>query len=442
LIITAIEKPAMPAHDNEAEEAILGAILLAPHVFDTVCEEVTAQDFYEPSHRSIFAAMFRLGESGHPIDHITISDELKRTGELEGIGGSARVAELIQVVAAPTNVGTHCRIVREQAQRRNLRRIGYDIYLRAGDEQQPVADLVEHSEGAFLALDHANDGSPIPISDLVNDRLTHLEMLNRQQATVTGVPTGFRSLDKLTAGLHPGTLNIIAARTAMGKTALALSIAAHVALREHRHVQIYSLEMSKEQLTDRLLSMVASVDSQAMRRGQLTDAEKARLASAGDELARARLHIDDTGGLTLSELRRRARRLKAKHDTALLIVDYLQLMTPGFRAESRQQEVSDISRRLKILAKELGIPVLALSQLNRKVEGRDDKRPVLSDLRESGAIEQDADLVAFIYRDEVNNLDSPDRGIAEILIRKQRSGPVGELRLLFREQYVRFEELP
>ncbi len=316
MTITTLEQPTVPPHDYEAEEAILGAILLAPHIFDTVCEQVTAQDFYEPSHRSIFVAMCRLGESGRPIDHITISEELKKTGDLEGVGGMARVAELIQVVAAPTNVSTHCRIVREKAQRRNLRRIGHDLYVQAGDEQQRVADLIEYSEQDILALDQVSVGGPIPISHLVNDRLTHLDMLRRQEVTITGVPTGFPSLDKLTAGLQPGTLNIIAARPSMGKTSLALAIAAHVALREHRPVQIYSLEMSQEELTDRLLSLEASVDSHAMRTGHLNDAERSRLASAGDELSRAALHIDDFGNLTLAQLRRRARRMKAKHGTA------------------------------------------------------------------------------------------------------------------------------
>ncbi|WHZ16878.1 MAG: Replicative DNA helicase (DnaB) [Nitrospira sp.] len=438
-----IEQPCLPPHDLEAEQAILGAILLCPAVLATVGELVTEQDFYDAPHRAIFAAMGQLENAGRAIDHITVSEELRRTGTLQEVGGSAAVAELIQAVPSASNVMTHCRVVREKARRRELRRIGYDLCVQAYDEKASLPAIVEEAEQAILALDQANTAQAIaPIRQLVTDRLTHLETLYKQKTPITGVPTGFTSLDKLTAGLQPGTLNIIAARPSMGKTALALSIAAHVAMREHHPVQIFSLEMSKEELTDRLLSLAALVDLHAIRTGQVGKAEWARIATAADQISNAPLHIDDSGTLTVTQLRRRARRAKAKTGMALMVVDYLQLMTPSLRGESRQQEISEISRSLKLLAKELAVPVVALSQLSRKVEDRTDKRPMLSDLRESGAIEQDADLVAFIYRDEVYNPDSLDKGIAEVLVRKHRSGPIGEQKLLFREQYAKFEELP
>lgn len=440
-----IEQPSVPPHDQEAEQAILGAILLCPGIMATVGELVAEQDFYYSPHRAIFAAMCRLGDTGRAIDHITVSEELKRVGTLDEIGGAAVVAELIQVVPSATNATTHCRIVREKARRRDLRRIGYNLCAQAYDERESLPEIIEQSEQAILALDQANAGQATPpIDQLVKDRLEHLDALFKRKATITGIPTGFKSLDRLTTGLHPGTLNIIAARPSMGKTALALSIAAHVALREQRPVQIFSLEMSKEELVDRLLSLTALVDLHVIRTGHVGRADWVRIANASEKLSNAPLHIDDSGAVTMAQLRRRARRVKAKNGMALMIVDYLQLMTPISRGESRQQEISDISRSLKLLAKELTVPIVALSQLNRKVEERHihERRPLLSDLRDSGAIEQDADLVAFIYRDEVYNPDTLDKGIAEVLVRKHRSGPIGEQKLLFREQYAKFEELP
>lgn len=438
-----LEQPSMPPHDLEAEQAILGAILLYPQILATVSELVTEQDFYDSPHRAIFTAMCRLENADRAIDHITVSEELKRAGTFQEVGGSAAVADLIQAVPSATNVATHCRMVREKAHRRSIRRIGYDLCTKAYDEKESLPAIVEQVEQAIFALDQANTVQNLPsISQLVNDRLAHLDTLYKQKSPITGVPTGFQSLDKLTAGFQPGTLNIIAARPSMGKTALALTIAAQVALCQHRPVQIFSLEMSKEELADRLLSLVALVDLHAIRTGQVGRDDWARIGDAADQLSNAPLHIDDSGTLTIAQLRRRARRAKAKTGMALMIVDYLQLMTASSRGESRQQEISEISRSLKLLAKELAMPIVALSQLSRKVEDREDKRPMLSDLRESGAIEQDADLVAFIYRDEVYNPDSLDRGIAEVLIRKHRSGPIGEQKLLFQEKFAKFEELP
>lgn len=437
------EHLAIPPHDLDAERAILGAILLCPAVLATVGELVQETDFYDSRHQAIFSAMCRLENAGSTIDHIVVSEELRREGLLEKVGGSAAVAELIETVATAANVTIHCRVVQEKARRRLLRRMAFDLFTRSNDEQEPLDALIDQAEQAiFGGQDSEQASSQITTAQLVKERLQHLQTLYKRQRPFTGISTGFAALDRLTAGLQPGTLNIIAARPSMGKTALALSIAAHVALHERLPVQIFSLEMSKEELVDRLLALIALVDLHAIRTGQVSGDEWFRLAEAANQLENAPLHIDDAGAVTMAQLRRRGRRAKAKTGLALMIVDYLQLMTPNLRGESRQQEISDMSRALKLLAKELGVPIIALSQLNRKVEERGDKRPMLSDLRESGAIEQDADLVAFIYRDEVYNPDSFDRGIADILIRKHRSGPIGEHRLLFRERYAKFEDLP
>jgi replicative DNA helicase len=443
MTMTTTDRPTMPPHDLDAERAILGSILICPEVLATVGELVQETDFYDSHHQAVFSAMCRLENAGVALDHIVVAEELKRVGLLAQIGGSAAVAELIETVATAANVSTHCRIVREKSRRRELRRMAFDLFTRSTDTQEPLDALTEQAERVIFAGDDANRASSLmPIAQLVNERLSHLEKLYKSQRTITGISTGFAALDRLTAGLQPGTLNIIAARPSMGKTALALSIAAHVALETNLPVQIFSLEMSKEELADRLFSLTAQIDLHAIRTGRVAKADWYRLATSADQLSNAPLYIDDSGSLTMTQLRLRARRAKAKTGMALMIVDYLQLMTPSLRGESRQQEISDMSRALKILAKELGTPIIALSQLNRKVEERGDKRPMLSDLRESGAIEQDADLVAFIYRDEVYNPDSLDKGIAEILVRKHRSGPVGEQKLLFREQYAKFEELP
>lgn len=435
-----MEQPTIPPHDLEAERAILGAILLCPEVLATVGELIQETDFYDSRHQAIFSAMCALESKGSAIDYILVVETLKQEGQLEKVGGNAAVAELIDIVASAANVATHCRVVREKARRRELRRMAFDLYTRSIDPEHTLEELAEHAER--LAFVGESSQAMPAISQLVNDRINHLETLYKGRKTFTGISTGFAVLDRLTAGLQPGTLNIVAARPSMGKTALALSIAAHVALHEKLPVQIFSLEMSKEELTDRLFALTAGINLHSIRTGNVSKADWFLLAEAANQLGNAPLHIDDSGSVTMAHLRRSARRAKAKTGLAMMIVDYLQLMTTGLRGESRQQEISDMSRGLKLLAKELAIPIIALSQLNRKVEERGDKRPMLSDLRESGAIEQDADLVAFIYRDEVYNPDSLDRGIAEILVRKHRSGPIGEQRLLFREQYAKFEDLP
>lgn len=436
-----IEQPAMPPHDLDAERAILGAVLLHPPALEIVGEIIRTDDFYDARHRDIYSAMGRLEQASRQIDHITVCEALQAAGRLQQVGGAAAVAELINAVASPANVQTHCRIVREKAQRRSLRRISYELHANACDEQESLSQLIEQTEQKLLAVESdSDDAAPRSMAENVSDRLRHLDLLYKRKIQA-GLSTGLPSLDNLTAGFKPGNLIIVAARPAMGKTGLALTIAARIAIQQRLPVHVFSLEMTRDELTDRLLAMTGTVDLKALQTGKLSGEEWWRVAEAAGRLEHAPLHIDDRGSVALPQLRRRARRAKAKHGMALLVVDYLQLISPSTRSESRQQDISDISRGLKLLAKELYVPVVALSQLNRKVDDRGDQRPLLSDLRDSGAIEQDADVVMFIYRDEVYHKDSEDKGIAEILIRKQRNGPVGMRRLVFIERYAQFCEL-
>lgn len=427
------------AQDLEAERAVLGSLLLDPASFDLAADLLGESDFARSAHRTIFGAMHRLVDRDDPLDNLTLSDELQRAGQLEAVGGAAYLAELIQDTPSAANLRAHCRIVREQAQRRRLIQIGATLQLQAQDPERSVADVVETAERELLAVQQGTrTGNDTPIGEIVIERLARLQEIQRNPAMITGVPTGFPELDTLLGGLHAGNLVIIGARPSMGKTSLALNIAAHLAFEQGLPVLIFSLEMSKEELADRLLSATASVSLHDLRTARVKQDGWWRLTEAGQRLHDAPLTIDDTGSVTVAQIRSRARRQKAKHGLALVIVDYLQLLT-GQRAESRQQEVSDLSRSLKQLAKELEVPILVLSQLNRELERRENKKPILADLRESGAIEQDADVVMFLYRDEIYNEDSPDRGIAEVLVRKHRNGPVGERRLHFLEQFTRFE---
>jgi replicative DNA helicase len=436
-----LDQLCLPPHNLEVERAILGTVLLHPPVLETVGELIRETDFYDSRHQAIFAAMCHLDQVDRPIDHITVCEALKAANKLQHVGGSGVVAELIAEVSSAANIHTHCRIVREKAQRRILRKIAYDLSAHASDEQEPLALLIERAEQAILSLEaDQREAEPKCMADNVSERLHHLEEIFKKNIPA-GLSTGFASLDHITAGFKPGNLSVLAARPGMGKTGLALSVALYIILNLRLPVHLFSLEMTRGELTDRLLSMIALVDLRAMQTGSLKDDEWWKLADAAQQLETAPLYLDDRGTVTLPQLRRRARRAKAKHGMALLIVDYLQLIAPTGKSESRQQDVSEISRGLKLLSKELSVPVLALAQLNRKADDRSDQRPLLSDLRDSGAIEQDADLVMFIYRDEVYHKDTEDRGIAEILIRKQRNGPIGERRLLFLERYAKFCEL-
>lgn len=370
-----------------------------------------------------------------------VCDALRAANKLEFVGGSSGIAELQAEVSTAANIQMHCRIVREKSQRRRLRMVAHDILLQADNGQESLAQIIEQAEQAILALDgDQHDQGPRSMVENVTERVNFLQQLSAGQIQA-GISTGLPSWDGITAGLKPGNLVIVAARPGMGKTAFVMTIATFIALHLKLPVHFFSLEMTKEELTDRFISQVGEVDLRNLQTGSLRKDDWWKVADAAAKLEQAPLHIDDRGTVTVPQLRRRARRAKAKHGMALLIVDYLQLITPSTRSESRQQDISEISRSLKLLAKELAVPIVALSQLNRRVDDRSDQRPILSDLRDSGAIEQDADLVAFIYRDEVYHQDSEDRGIAEILIRKQRNGPIGERRLAFIDHYTKFKEL-
>ena len=436
--------PRLPPQNLEAEQSVLGAILLDNESMAKAMEILTEEDFYRTAHRKIYVAMLELSESGEVIDHITLTEHLKGRGELEAVGGSAYLAELVQMVPTAANIKYHCRIVRDKALLRGLINTSTEVVSRGYDGSAPVEDLLDFAERSVFSLAQGKLGrSFIKLKEIIKESLDYVDVLSRRdQKTVTGVATGFIELDELTAGLQPSDLIVIAARPSMGKTSLALGIAQHAAIKHDHVVGIFSLEMAKAQLVLRMLSSEARVDSHALRIGRLQKEDWWRLAEAAGKLEQAPIFIDDSGALTVQQMRGKARRLKAEQKRLdLLIVDYLQLMQGRGDAESRQQEISDISRSLKALAKELDVPVIALSQLSRAVESRKPPIPMLADLRESGAIEQDADVVIFIYRDEVYESDSEKKGIADILVKKHRNGPTGDRQLVFLDKFAKFENL-
>jgi replicative DNA helicase len=435
--------PRLPPQNLEAEQSVLGAILLDNDSMAKSMEILTEEDFYRTAHRKIYRAMLELSGGGEVIDHITLSEHLKVNTELEAVGGSAYLAELVQGVPTAANVKYHCRIVRDKALLRGLISTSTEVIAR-GYDGSPVEDLLDFAERSVFSLAQGKLGrSFIKLKEVIKESLDYVDVLSkRAHKTVTGVPTGFLELDELTAGLQPSDLIVIAARPSMGKTSLALGIAQHAAIKHGHVVGIFSLEMAKAQLVLRMLSSEARVDSHALRIGRLQKEDWWRLADAAGKLEQAPIFIDDSGSLSVQQMRGKARRLKAEQKRLdLLIVDYLQLMQGRSDAESRQQEISDISRSLKALAKELDVPVVALSQLSRAVESRKPPIPMLADLRESGAIEQDADVVMFIYRDDVYDSDSEKKGIADILIKKHRNGPTGDRQLVFLDKFAKFENL-
>jgi len=432
----------VPPQSLDAEESVLGGVLLDNTALDRVTEIVRPDDFYREAHRKIFRAMLSLAERGEPADLITLSEALRQRGELADVGGAASLAELAERVPTAANVANYARIVREKAILRNLIATATSIAARGYEASGDVKEMLDRAEGEILALsDQEVKQAFVRIDALLSQTFRDIERLHANKQAVTGVPTGFIDLDRMTAGLQPSDLVIIAARPSMGKTAFALNIAANAALKGDAGVAVFSLEMSKEQLALRLLCAEARVDLARVRIGQLSDREFKELAQAAAHLYAAPVYIDDTPALTVLELRAKARRLWRDPATKLklVVVDYLQLMRSSEGKDSREQEISEISRSLKALAKELHVPVIALSQLNRQVESRSPPKPRLSDLRESGAIEQDADVIAFIYREEAYDPDTDKKGLAEILIAKQRNGPVGSVDLTFLREYTRFE---
>ncbi len=430
-------------HNLEAEKSVLGAILIHNAAFNHAAELLDSRDFFRDAHRRIFDRMVALSERGDAIDFVTLKEELSRAGDLEEVGGPAYIASLADGVPRSANVEYYAKIVKEKSILRSLihsaNKILTEAY-EAADEPEVVLDEAERAIFA-IAEDRIRQGF-VPLRDLVQSSFTTIEKLQENKGAVTGVPSGFVDLDEMTTGFQPGDLVVVAARPSMGKTSLVLNIAQHIGTSTDKTVGLFSLEMSKEQLFMRMLTSEARIDAHRFRSGHLTEKDYGKLSHALGTLAEARVFIDDSASIGVLEMRAKARRLKAEHGLDLLAIDYLQLMQGRGRFESRQQEVSAISRSLKGLAKELSVPVIALSQLSRAPEGRTDHRPQLSDLRESGAIEQDADLVMFIYRPEVYDKEDTkpeDQGIAEIIVGKQRNGPIGSLRLSFLTQYTRFE---
>jgi replicative DNA helicase len=435
----------VPPQNLDAEESVLGAMMLSPGAIGAVSEVLSASDFYRESHASIYRAALDLYAKGEPVDAITLVDELERREQLEGIGGRVRIHELAALVPATSNAAHYARIVREMATLRGLVRAGQEI-ARLGMERQGQAaeELVDRAEQVVFDLSQQRVHTEFShIEDLLKESFERITALYEAGADVTGVPSGFRDLDRLTSGFQPGNLIVLAARPSMGKSALGLCIAVNLSVRQNVPVALFTLEMSKAEVTQRLMCSEAKVESQRLRTGKLAADDWPRLTTACDRLAKAPLYIDDTGSITLMEIRSKARRLKSREPAlGLIVVDYLQLMTSGTSAENRVQEVSQISRSLKVLARDLDVPIIAISQLSRAVEQRHDKRPILSDLRESGSIEQDADLVVFIYRDEYYNAEESDQqGLAEVHLAKHRNGPTDTVKLSFLKRFAKFADL-
>jgi replicative DNA helicase len=433
----------VPPQNLEAEESVLGAMMLSPGAIGAVSEVLDASDFYRESHAVIYRAALALYAKGEPVDAITLVDELEERSELEAAGGRVRIHELAALVPASANAAHYARIVREMATLRGLIRAGGEIAELGWERPGETADLVDRAEQVVFDLSQARVTSEFShIEELLKDSFERITALYEAGADVTGTPSGFRDLDRLTSGFQPGNLIIVAARPSMGKSGLGLCMAANLAVRAEVPVALFTLEMSKAEVTQRLMCSEAKVESQRLRTGKLGADDWPRLTAACDRLAKAPIYVDDQGSITMMEIRSKARRLKTREPSlGLIIVDYLQLMTSGSSVENRVQEVSQISRSLKVLARDLDVPILAMSQLSRAVEQRHDKRPILSDLRESGSIEQDADLVMFIYRDEYYNEESDQQGIAEVHLAKHRNGPTDTVKLSFLKRYAKFADL-
>jgi replicative DNA helicase len=429
----------VPPHNLEAEESVLGAMLLSETSISDVLEKLRADDFYKPAHRQIYEGIVSLFGRGEAVDSVTVAEELRRAGNLEEVGGKPYLFHLVNSVPAASNAFHYARIVEETSLLRRLIDATQEAAALAFDSGDDVDHIVDQIEALVFSVAQKRLGDRFThIRDLLEEHLERVEALQLRGSGVTGVSTGFVDLDRLTSGLQPSNLIIVAARPSFGKTSFALNVAQQAATEHGVGVAIFSLEMSKMELVQRLVCAEALVDVHKLRTGNLTDQDWSRLATAVGRLADAPIYIDDTEAVTVLEIRAKARRLKQKANLGLVIVDYLQLMSGPRRSENRQQEISEISRSLKILARELDVPVMAVSQLSRNVEYRSDKRPMLSDLRESGSIEQDADVVMFIYRDEVYNSDSTEKGTADIIVAKHRNGPVGSLKLTFLENYTKF----
>ena len=442
----ALDALRLPPHSIEAEQALLGGLLLDNHAWDKIGDYIAESDFYRADHRLIYHHLARLIEGNKPADVVTVSEALDRAGKLSDAGGLPYIAALAQTTPSAVNIRRYAEIVRDRAVMRQLVSVGAEISESALNPLGKSAEeLINDAEARVFAISEQGARGRqgfVEIRPLIAQVVERIDQLHSNPSEITGIATGYTDLDRMTSGLQPGDLVIVAGRPSMGKTALALNIAEHLGLVERLPVAVFSMEMSGTQLVTRMIGSVAKVDQLKVRTGRIADDEWPRLTDAWGRLNDAPLFIDETAALNALELRARARRLHRQvggPGLGLIVIDYLQLMSASGQGENRATEISEISRSLKALAKELSVPVIALSQLNRSLEQRPNKRPVMSDLRESGAIEQDADVIFFIYRDEVYNPDSQDKGIAEIIIGKQRNGPIGTVKLTFQGQFTRFD---
>jgi replicative DNA helicase len=440
----AADRLRLPPHSAEAERSMLGGLMLDQRAWDSVADVVTADDLYRADHRHIFTAVASLVQRDQPADAVTVRDYLEQTGELEAAGGAEYLARIVEDTSSAANIRAYAEIVRDKALLRRLIEVGGDIsasaYETEGRMASELVDLAE--EKVFRIADQgARVGGFTALKQILPATIDRLDVLSHSDGDITGISTGFTEMDRLTAGLQRGDLVIVAGRPSMGKTTLAINIAENAAIAHKVPTAVFSMEMSAEQLSFRMIGSIGRVNQQKLRTGRLSDEDWTRIDSAVSMMSNVPIYIDDSAGLSPTEVRARARRLKREHGLGMIVIDYLQLMQTVGQTENRATEISEISRSLKALAKELDVPVVALSQLNRSVEQRNDKRPVMSDLRESGAIEQDADLIVFIYREEVYQPDTARKGVADIIIGKQRNGPVGEFHLTFLGEFTRFENL-
>jgi len=432
----------VPPHNIDAEQSVLGAILIDKHSINQVTKFLQPEDFYLQSHKTIFEAMLSLDEAGEPVDLLTVTEYLRKKGDLDKIGGAAYIASLTNVVPTSAHIEYYGRIVEENALLRNLIHLATRISTKGYQGAEDAERLMQDAERMLAELGNRRISAVFEsLREIIVNSLQNLQYIYEHKGEITGIPTGFKDLDKMCSGLQMGDLIIVAARPSMGKTSLGMQVAFQAAKRMQKGVAVFSLEMSKEQLVQRMLCSEAGVDLHKLRSGGLNEDDWGILMSKGREMAKIPLYIDDSAILTVRQVKSKVRRLQAEKGICLIVIDYLQLMQSGGRVENRQQEIAEISRSLKGLAKELNVPVLALAQLSRSVEQRQDKKPIMSDLRESGSLEQDADVIMFIYRDEYYNPESEKKGIAEIIIGKQRNGPVGIVELAFVKEYTKFLNL-
>jgi len=439
-----VEQLKVPPNSMQAEQAVLGSLMMDNQTWDNVADLVVENDFYRRNHQLIFRVIEQLAEKQMPFDIVTLSDALRNMGELDSIGGIPYLSMLVEDTPTAANIVAYAEIVKDRSVLRQLIHVGTEISDSGfHPDGRDTAELLEHAERQVFKIAEQrqnNQSGFVSIKSLLAQTVEKIEKLYGQEGSITGASTGFTDFDELTSGLQSSDLVIVAGRPSMGKTTIAMNMAENVALKSDKPVLVFSMEMPGDALTMRMMSSLGRIDQHKVRTGKLEDDDWPRLTSAISLLANTKLFIDDTPALSPTELRARARRVAREHgQLGLIVVDYLQLMQSPSSGDNRVQQISDISRGLKALAKEMNVPVVALSQLNRNLEQRPNKRPVMSDLRDSGAIEQDADLIVFVYRDEVYNPDSPDKGIAEMIIGKQRNGPLGTVRLTFLGQYTRFE---